>query len=113
MVDQTKPHFNFLVPEDKTLSLEDVVMQSLGAASMCWEQIEEAGIFQAERARAIGKALIEWVRNNKIEGPRLGLATTRQLVQELQARIETDYASGGGGLDYTTVHGRPPTRPTQ
>lgn len=41
--------------------------------------------------------------------PNLGLATTRQLLDELRARIETDYAVGGGGLDYTTVHGRPDT----
>jgi hypothetical protein len=39
--------------------------------------------------------------------PNLGLATTRELLDELRARIEVDYASGGGGLDYTTVHGRP------
>ena len=39
--------------------------------------------------------------------PNLGLATTRQLLDEIAARIEVDYASGGGGLDYTTMNGRP------
>ncbi len=39
--------------------------------------------------------------------PNLGLATTRQLLDEIRSRIEADYASGGGGLDYTTVRGRP------
>jgi hypothetical protein len=39
--------------------------------------------------------------------PNLGLATTRQLLDELRARIEVDYVMGGGGLDYTTVGGRP------
>lgn len=41
------------------------------------------------------------------ELPKLGLATTRELLKELTARIETDYAVGGGGLDYSTVKGRP------
>jgi hypothetical protein len=39
--------------------------------------------------------------------PNLGLATTRDLIEELTARIDVDYASGGGGLDYSTVGGRP------
>lgn len=38
--------------------------------------------------------------------PRLGLATTRQLLDEITARIDVDYAMGGGGLDYSTVSGR-------
>lgn len=39
--------------------------------------------------------------------PHLGLATTHQLLDEIASRIDTDYALGGGGLDYTTVGGRP------
>lgn len=35
--------------------------------------------------------------------PMLGLATTRQLLDEIRARIEVDGANGGGGLDYRTV----------
>lgn len=37
----------------------------------------------------------------------LGLATTRDLLDELRCRIEVDYFVGGGGLDYSTVAGRP------
>lgn len=37
----------------------------------------------------------------------LGLATTEQLLDELRARVEVDYSNGGGGLHYSTVHGRP------
>lgn len=44
-----------------------------------------------------------------LDQPRLGLATTGQLLEELRARIEVDYFAGGGGLDYTTMHGRPET----
>lgn len=35
--------------------------------------------------------------------PRLGFATTRELLEEIAARIEVDGANGGGGLDYRTV----------
>lgn len=37
----------------------------------------------------------------------LGLATTAELLEELRVRIEVDYHSGGGGLSYTSVSGRP------
>ena len=37
----------------------------------------------------------------------LGLATTMELIQEIASRIAVDYSVGGGGLNYTTVHGRP------
>lgn len=37
----------------------------------------------------------------------LGLATTEELLNELRVRIEMDYFSGGGGLLYSTVAGRP------
>lgn len=35
--------------------------------------------------------------------PHLGLATTQQLLDEIQARIMMDGYSGGGGLSYRTV----------
>lgn len=36
--------------------------------------------------------------------PHLGLASTRELLNEVSARIEVDYITGiPGGLDYTTV----------
>jgi hypothetical protein len=54
----------------------------------------------------LAMAIIEKVMELDSE-PMLGLATTRQLLRELEARIEVDYYSGGGGLDYTSVKGRP------
>lgn len=40
-------------------SLEEAVFQALGAASACWDNLEGAGVFQAERAHAIGVELLE------------------------------------------------------
>ena len=70
-----------------------------------WERIEdvrplELTVMLVEDARAIAK-LVEG------NAPNLGLATTRELLDELRTRIEVDYSMGGGGLDYTTVTGRP------
>jgi hypothetical protein len=49
---------------------------------------------------------VAWDWLKKPEEPLLGLATTRELLTEISARIEVDHASGGGGLDYRTVDGR-------
>lgn len=46
-----------------------------------------------------------------VNRPNLGLATTRELLDELRARIESDGYNGGGGLDYTTVGGKPESHP--
>jgi hypothetical protein len=37
----------------------------------------------------------------------LGLATTMELMQEVMTRIAIDYNNGGGGLNFSTVRGRP------
>lgn len=43
---------------------------------------------------------------DEVAKPNLGLATTRELLAELTARIEIDGYAGGGGLDYRTVDSR-------
>lgn len=43
---------------DEGISIEDAVFQALGAASMCWENVDRAGIFQSEEATEIGEALL-------------------------------------------------------
>ena len=46
---------------DKATTLEEAVFQALGAASVCWENIDKAGVFKSERARDIGMELLEWI----------------------------------------------------
>jgi hypothetical protein len=60
--------FEFRPEHDGTLSLEAAVFQALGAASACWENLEGAGVFQSERAKEIGEALLE-VIPELIPGP--------------------------------------------
>lgn len=51
--------FEFVRELDGTLSKEDAIFQAIGAASMCWENVGEAGVFDSTRAKEIGDALIE------------------------------------------------------
>lgn len=60
----------------------------------------------AEGAMPVAERVLELVRAYA-EHARLGLATTGNLLAEVTVRIETDYRRGGGGLGYSTVHGRP------
>lgn len=96
--------FEFTREEDGSLSKESAIFQALGAASMCWSESPK-GIFDSTKAKEIGDALIAEL--NSQEKPNLGLATSRELLKEITTRIEIDYYAGGGGLDYSTVKGRP------
>jgi hypothetical protein len=43
----------------QTLTLEEAVYQALGAASVCWENVDEAGVFDDVQAKAIGEQLMD------------------------------------------------------
>lgn len=51
--------FEFTPERDGSQSRRSLVMQALGAASVCWDYPEGAGTFRAERAKEIGEALLE------------------------------------------------------
>lgn len=40
-------------------ALDSAVMEALGAASSCWENLEGAGVFDSTRCGAIGERLLE------------------------------------------------------
>jgi hypothetical protein len=44
---------------NECVNFEEAIFQALGAASVCWDNIEKAGIFHSERAKFIGDQLIE------------------------------------------------------
>lgn len=60
--------FDDCEPEDLT----QAVFTALGAASACWDNLEDAGVFESERARRWGNDLVKWINNNydKKEAPR-------------------------------------------
>lgn len=53
---ETQP-FAFVQRSDEELTLREILYQSLGAASACWENLSKAGQFDSSRAKAIGEAL--------------------------------------------------------
>lgn len=61
--------FDFYTPYEE-LTLETIVFQGLGAASVCWENLDAAGIFQSDRAVLIGNKMVQRIkelcRDNKI-----------------------------------------------
>jgi hypothetical protein len=76
--------FVFQPDEDGSISLESAVFQALGAASMCWENLSRTGIFQAERAREIGDALLERIKEDTVR--RLNQVPVGELRAELESR---------------------------
>jgi len=80
--------------------LERTVYEALAQAAGGPHGAAVAGVHEA------GEQLLELARAYA-EHPRLGLATTGNLLAEVAARIDVDYTHGGGGLGYSTVSGRP------
>lgn len=60
-----EPDFEF---EFEPLDLQSAVYQALGAASVCWENLDSAGIFQSDRAVLIGEALIQRIKELARDG---------------------------------------------
>lgn len=83
-------HYDIGEPEDRA----SAVFQALGAASVCWEHMSGTGIFDSDRARQIGEALLVWLGTH--EEPLLGVAPTRQLLDELATRMEITQNSSAG-----------------
>ena len=76
------------------------VFQAIGAASMCWETIERAGVFNSDRTKEIAEDLLAFLDAHQ---PLLGFATTRQLIHELAARAEVAESVGETWPLYRTV----------
>jgi hypothetical protein len=69
--------------------------------------IELTEVADGEKSDLMQRALEDAKGTEDRPKANLGLATTAELLEEIKARIEVDYYSGGGGLQYTTVGGRP------
>jgi hypothetical protein len=42
-------------------TIEEAVFRALGAASTCWEDLSGTGIFDSDRAKAIGDGLLAFI----------------------------------------------------
>jgi len=46
-----------------TDNLKSVVFMALGEASMCWSDIDKAGVFESSRCEEIGNRLVEEINS--------------------------------------------------
>jgi len=51
--------------DDGSLSLEFAVHQAVGAASVCWESMENTGVFQEDKARDVAQALLAFIKDRE------------------------------------------------
>lgn len=80
--------------------LRQRVALAVGAASACWDNLEGAGVFESERARAIADDLAANVlRLTGMGAGQLGCATTAELRAELEVRERLGHTDPG----YRTV----------
>lgn len=49
------------VRDDEEDPVRTAVFQAIGAASICWERVEEAGVFDSTLARTIGDGLMKFL----------------------------------------------------
>lgn len=50
-------------------ALSTVVFQALGAASVCWETTENAGVFDDHQAKSIGDSLVDYLNHRTRTDP--------------------------------------------
>lgn len=80
--------FHFDADEDGKVRLRSAVFQALGRASVCWESMAGTGIFQEQDATEVAEVLLELIRDELgPPGHRMGMATTKQLLEELECRM--------------------------
>ena len=58
----------FGVSLDITRGWDEKVMMAIGEASMCWSNIEGAGVFDSAKAKQIGDDLVKYLRNQTAKG---------------------------------------------
>lgn len=47
-------------------TLEEVVFQALGAASVCWDPMDCTGVFESDRAKKIGDEVVAWINEHYV-----------------------------------------------
>ena len=80
--------------------INKIIGEAIGEGSMCWSETPK-GIFDSENASRIVEETALKILNLKDKEPlqpSLGVATTRELIEEIKARIEVE-----GKLDYRTI----------
>lgn len=91
--------FEFSPEHDGSLSIESAVFQALGAASTCWENLSGTGVFDSDRAKRIGGALVAAINRRSaptgdVDQERLYASPTADVWAEEFAKVRPDVDQG-------------------
>lgn len=91
--------FEFSREDDGSLSVESAVFQALGAASTCWESLSGTGVFDSDRAKRIGDALLAEIASRSastdtVDQERLYASPTADVWAEEFAKVRPDVDEG-------------------
>lgn len=66
--DVSRPGWFEFDRRDDPFTLASAVYQAIGAASVCWEHVDRAGVFESDAAKLIGDMLLDEIRRQVEEG---------------------------------------------
>ena len=55
--------YGFQPHDREPFTIEDAVYQTIGAASVCWDNPGGAGVFESDRARELGRNLMRFIQD--------------------------------------------------
>lgn len=97
--EEAAKHEDDLTTPDLTAT---VITQMAGYVSACWSNMSGAGEFQSEMAHDAVESTLEWLSSQPKQAL-LGYATTRELIEELNARVGISDLNGEDWPRYRTV----------
>lgn len=71
-------------------TLESVIGQAVGAASVCWENMEGTGVFQDDRARQIVDDVVKWINERYAKSSYQKTFDSEQRNADIDAADEDD-----------------------
>lgn len=96
---RTDDDFTFSPDHDGSLSIKSAVFQALGAASVCWDDMIGTGVFDSDRAKRIGDALVAEIASRsaatgEVDQERLYASPTADVWAEEFAKVRPDVDQG-------------------
>ena len=85
------------------MDVKQEVITLIGQVSSCFENPDAAGGLDEEKVRALGKRFIDRVSAYMEGSPRLGHATTLELINELHVRADVSHLNGEEWPSYRTA----------
>lgn len=52
-------------------TLAEVIFQAIGAGSVCWDDMSGTGVFESDRAKALGDEVVAWIEAHYVPSERV------------------------------------------